>query len=87
MYHSIIKCYFRDSINSGSHYEAISVIEFNNTLQASGESQGHYMYICDIKDKSSNLWYRTNDNCVQIPIRLQDVSTFGYVVMYKRKSA
>ena len=81
MVNDIIIC--RDSKNSACFYEAISVVEFSGTLQSSGESQGHY--ICDIKDKSSKSWYRTNDNSRPFQIRLQDVSKYGYVVLYKRK--
>ena len=73
----------KDSKNAASFYEAISVVEFNGTLQSSGESQGHY--ICDIMDKSSKSWYRTNNNSRPFQIRLQDVSKYGYVVLYKRK--
>ena len=63
-------------------YEAVSVIEFKGTLNNDGESQGHYL--CDVKDKISNQWFRTNDSSDPIYIRSSDVSQFGYVVLYKR---
>ena len=63
-------------------YEALSVIEFKGTLNNDGESQGHYL--CDVKDKITNQWFRTNDNRDPISIRPSDVSQNGYVVLYKR---
>ena len=63
-------------------YEALSVIEFKGTLNNDGESQGHYL--CDVKDKITNQWFRTNDSSDPISIRSSDVSQFGYVVLYKR---
>ena len=64
-------------------YEAIAVIEFSGRLSQSGQSNGHYT--CDIKENISCMWFRTNDNANPVPIREEDVSKFGYVVIYKRK--
>ena len=72
----------RDEAGFQTWYEAVSVIEYKGRLSSTGESQGHY--ICDVKDKNSNLWYRTNDNCDPINLRISDVSQNGYVVLYKR---
>ena len=60
----------------------MSVIEYKGNLRSTGESDGHY--ICDIKDKSSGKWFRTNDNSDPIQIELEDVSKFGYVILYKK---
>ena len=35
--------------------------------------------------EATPAWYRTNDNSRPFQIRLQDVSKYGYVVLYKRK--
>ena len=73
---------FRDAGAFQTWYEAISVIEYKGRLTSTGESQGHY--VCDIKDKNTNLWFRTNDNCDPIQISASDVSHNGYVILYKR---
>ena len=65
-----------------SGYEAVAVIEFQGTLSRAGVSQGHY--ICDIKDKESKLWYRTNDNRDPIQISTSEVSKKAYAVLFKR---
>ena len=74
--------FYRDVDGSQHLYEAISVIEFNGRLSSIGESEGHY--ICDIKDKASNFWFRTNDAANPTQIESSDVSKYGYVIMYKR---
>ena len=82
-YQFAIKSYnFRDSCNSGSYYEAIAVIEFKGELNDYQESSGHY--ICDVKEKSSNCWFRANDNYDPIQIDVTDVSKYGYVILLKK---
>ena len=65
-----------------ANYEAISIIEFEGSLNSSGQSQGHY--ICDVQEQSSKVWFRTNDNCLPVPILLEDVSKNAYVILLKR---
>ena len=72
----------RDATGSVSGYEAVAVIEYQGTLSRAGVSQGHY--ICDIKDKETKLWYRTNDNCDPIQISISQVSKKAYAVLFKR---
>ena len=76
------KYIFRDATGSQVWYEAISVIEHMGGLSSTGESGGHY--ICDVKDKASNRWFRTNDDRTPVQIRTSDVSENGYVVLFKR---
>ena len=65
-----------------SEYEAVSIIEYKGSINRSGESEGHY--ICDIKDRSTQKWFRTNDNRDPIPIDVEDVSKFAYVILYRK---
>ena len=65
-----------------SGYEAIAAIEYQGTLSRAGVSQGHY--ICDIKDSSTKLWFRTNDNSNPIQIGASGVSRKPFAVLYKR---
>ena len=65
-----------------SGYEAIGVIEFQETLTRAGVSQGHY--ICDIKNKETNLWYRTNDNRDPFQIGTSQVSKKASAVLFRR---
>ena len=72
----------RDTGGSQVWYEAISIIEYIGRLSSTGKSDGHY--ICDIKEKSSNLWFRTNDDSPPSQIRSSDVSQHGYAILLKR---
>ena len=65
-----------------SGYEPVAVIEFRGTLSRTGISTGHY--VCDIKEKKSNLWFRANDDCNPIQLRTSDVSKKAYAVLFKR---
>jgi hypothetical protein len=77
-----IRFLFRDAGGSQVWYEAISVIEYLGRLSSRGESDGHY--ICDIKDKTSNSWFRTNDDSTPAQIRSSEVSEKGYAGLIKR---
>ena len=63
-------------------YEVVAVIEYQGTISSTGDSLGHY--ICDIKDKGSGKWFRTNDNNDPVEIDLSSVSASAYVVLYKK---
>ena len=65
-----------------SGYEAIAVVEFQGTLTRAGVSQGHY--ICDIKNKETNLWFRTNDNRDPFQIGTTQVSRKASAVLFRR---
>ena len=65
-------------------YKAVSVLEFRGSINSSGESQGHY--ICDVQDKSTTSWFRTNDNSFPISINQDQVSKKAYVVLLKRSN-
>ena len=79
-----IKNICRDEEGFQDWYEPISVIEYDGRLSPTGESAGHYT--CDIKENISKNWYRTNDDCAPLQIRISDVSKYGYVVLLKRAS-
>ena len=72
----------RDAGGSVSGYEAIAIIEYQGTLSRAGVSQGHY--ICDIKDKETKLWFRTNDNRNPFQIGTSQVSQKASAVLFKR---
>ena len=65
-------------------YEAISVIEFKGSINAFGESHGHY--ICDLQEAISNSWFRTNDNHYPVPINQDQVTSNAYVILMKRSN-
>ena len=73
---------YRDTNDHESQYEAVSIVEFQGSVKNTGESEGHY--ICDIKDRTSKKWYRTNDNRTPIPITPEEVSKYAYVIMYRK---
>ena len=51
-------------------------------MSQDGETEGHY--ICDLEDKESLKWFRTNDNQLPIPINLDDVTQAPVVVLYRK---
>ena len=69
-------------------YQPISVIEYRGRATGScrngsrADSRGHYT--CDVKDISTDSWYRTNDNVDPVQIPKSAVSKKGYVILYKR---
>ena len=63
-------------------YEAIAVVIFTGRVDNFGQSHGHYT--CDVKDKETNTWFRTNDSTDPVPIESKDVSKIPYVVLYNR---
>ena len=58
-------------------FEPIAVIEHHGDV-----SRGHYT--CDVKEKETGYWYRTNDNLMPELISPASVSKFGYVALFKR---
>ena len=80
----MIFCFFRDFQGMDATYKAVSVLEFRGSINSSGESQGHY--ICDVQDKSTTSWFRTNDNSFPISINQDQVSKKAYVVLLKRSN-
>ena len=75
--------YLRDGSRSEGEFEALAVIEHKGNMTDDGDGQGHY--ICDVKCKESNSWFRTNDNADPLPISHQDVTKYGVVILYKKK--
>ena len=73
---------FRDTTGEESQFEAVSIIEYQGNVSSLGKSDGHY--VCDITDRSTQQWFRTNDNKTPILIESGDVSTFAYVILYRR---
>jgi hypothetical protein len=82
----IVRCntfrILRDIREDEAEYQAVSIIEFEGSIDFAGQSQGHY--ICDVQEQSSKFWFRTNDNCYPIPILLEAVSKNAYVILLKR---
>ena len=73
---------FRDSNGSDAWYEPIGVIEHKGKLGESGLSGGHY--VCDVKEKYSKQWFRTNDDCMPVQISSSEVSKQGYAILLRR---
>ena len=80
---SVISFFHRDVEGHYGLYECIAVIQFDGRLNLEGQSGGHYT--CDIKEKVSNMWFKTNDEQDPVPIEVEDVSKYAYVVLLKRK--
>ena len=74
--------WFSDDIGDQEFYEPIAIIEHRGMIKRTGGSAGHY--ICDVKDSSSDNWFRTNDDCDPVQIEVDSVSKGGYVILYKR---
>ena len=63
-------------------YDPISIIDFQGSINSSGQSQGHY--VCDVQEQTSKLWFRTNDNCYPKQISSAQVSNKAYVILLKK---
>ena len=72
----------RDDNGNSANYRAISLIEFQGTINSAGQSQGHY--ICDILEQSNKNWFRTNDNSYPEVINPDQVTKKAYVVLLQR---
>ena len=83
--HSLLYLFIRDIGSNVIQYEPVAIIEFQGTVAATGESNGHY--ICDIKERSTGLWFRTNDNYVPKQIGIADVTKNAYVILYRKLNA
>ena len=74
---------FRDSTGQEGKYEAVAVLEYKGSMDYTGESRGHY--VCDVRHKENkDIWFRTNDNSDPILIREEEVSKYGYSILFKR---
>ena len=80
--YSFLYYYPRDSLGIENSFEVVAVIEYQGRVNTSGQSAGHY--ICDVKEKSTGNWFRTNDNKDPVQIDQQNVSTCAYVVLYRK---
>ena len=48
-----------------------------------GEGAGHYL--CDVKCKESQNWFRTNDNNDPVLITVDNVTRNAVVILYQKK--
>ena len=67
---------------SDAVFEAIAVVEHQGSMTTDGEGQGHY--ICDVLEKRSKCWFRTNDNSYPVMTNKEQVTQNAYVVLLKR---
>ena len=78
----IINFFCRDYSGAVSSFKAVAIIEHKGEMTDDGDGQGHY--ICDVRCKETNSWFRTNDNKIPSPISLQNVTKNAVVVLYKK---
>ena len=72
----------RDRSGTESNFEPLAIIEHRGRMTSDGDGQGHY--ICDVKHKNTQNWFRTNDNENPLLISISNVSKRGVVVLYKK---
>ena len=72
----------RDRSSTYSTFEPIALVEHQGHLSRDGETQGHY--ICDLEDKETLKWFRTNDNQIPMPVELRNVTKNPVVTLYKK---
>ena len=78
----MINFFSRDRSGNYSTFEPIAIVEHQGQLSQDGETQGHY--ICDLEDKETLKWFRTNDNQIPILIELISVTQNPVVILYKK---
>ena len=59
-------------------YEAVAIIEFQGHVSCQGD------YICNIKHRLTESWFRTNDNRIPVPIEPDIVSNLANVILYRK---
>ena len=72
----------RDSKGQNNWYEPISIVEHAGSLSDFDSSSGHYT--CFIKEKTTKMWFRTNDGQYTVQISANDVTKMAYVVLYRK---
>ena len=72
----------RDWSGMYANFEPIALVEHQGHLSQDGETQGHY--ICDLEDKETLQWFRTNDNQNPVQIELKSVTQKPVVILYKK---
>ena len=60
----------------------IAVIKHAGKLTSAGQTVGHYT--CDVKDKATLKWFRTNDCQMPSFIPAIEITKYGYIVLYKK---
>ena len=60
------------------------LLHVQSEFLSSGESQGHY--VCDVQDRLTTSWFRTNDNAYPVPINQNQVTKKAYVVLLNRSN-
>ena len=73
---------YRDSLGSYTNFEPVALVEHQGQMSEDGETRGHY--ICDLEDKESLAWFRTNDNQTPTAITLDSVTKTPAVVLYSK---
>ena len=72
----------RDWSGIYANFEPIALVEHQGHLSQDGGTQGHY--ICDLEDKETLQWFRTNDNQNPVQIELKSVTQKPVVILYKK---
>ena len=73
----------KDTQNVQQIYEPIAIIQHEGFFTSKGETRGHYL--CDIKYHKNQNWYNTNDENIPKLLSKQNVTKYGYVILYKKK--
>ena len=73
---------YRDNSEETVQFNPVALIEHQGYMSEGGQTQGHY--ICDLQDKETGLWFRTNDNQKPVPISLNNVTNKPVVILYRK---
>ena len=74
---------FRDWDGSEANFSPCAIVEHKGHMLDDRETSGHY--ICDIEDKQTGQWFRTNDNQIPVQIDLESVTKKPVVIMFRKQ--
>ena len=74
---------YRDAKDREFIYEPIASIEFQGTVDSSGDSSRHY--ICFVKSSYDGQWFLTNDNDEPKLVSKEEITKLSYVTLLKQK--
>ena len=75
-------CIIEDHEYNQHTYEPIAVIEHEGTFTSSTNTEGHY--VCDVKHIQDREWYNTDDESIPKCIPLNQVTKYGYIILYRK---
>ena len=83
-YHDTNYSNCRDFEGKNYFYQPIAIVDYQGNFSTNGDNETSGHYTCDVRDKTSNMWFRTNDDCVPVQISQEEMTKNAYLVLYEK---